>query len=74
MCCSKRRSIASYRLQIILVGTPVRAFETSEPALIYPLADQIADFGAPPAEVQVKCTQNSPRFGAGRVRDPVLRL
>jgi hypothetical protein len=55
-------------------GAILRVLTAATTAVLYPEADQITDFGAPPAELAVTVTQISARFGAGRGRDSLLRL
>lgn len=55
-------------------GAVLRTLTSGITAAVYAAADQIADFGAPPAEIAVTVTQISARFGAGRGRDSLLRL
>lgn len=64
----------SYRLEIRDGGDIVRVIETTAPAATYAAADQIADFGAPPATLAVTVAQVSPRYGPGRGRDSILQL
>lgn len=63
-----------YRVEIFSGATLKRTIETAAPAATYLAADQIADFGSPPATLAVRIAQLSARHGAGRGRDSILQL
>ena len=46
-----------YRLEILASGAPVRTVEVGAAAYLYAAADQTADFGAPPATLEVRIAQ-----------------
>jgi hypothetical protein len=54
-----------YRLTILDGATVVRMLETSVPLAGYSSAQQVADFGAPPASFDFAVAQLSPILGAG---------
>jgi hypothetical protein len=57
----------------VLDGTSVkRTYSVSAPALIYPLADQISDWGTPPAICHVKIYQVSLSYGCGAPREAMV--
>lgn len=57
-----------YRLEILNGGEAVRTVETGEPAYVYAAVDQIADFGGPPASLDVRIAQLASGYGAGIAR------
>lgn len=54
-----------YRVQVFDGGVLRRSVEVDAPATVYALADQIADFGSPPANFGFSVAQVSPVLGAG---------
>ena len=50
-------------------STPVRLLESSVPAAIDGAADQVADFGAPPASFEFTVVQVSPVLGVGHAAE-----
>ncbi|WP_150001509.1 phage tail protein [Iodidimonas gelatinilytica] len=54
-----------YELDILDAGQVVRTISTSQPELIYSVADQVADFGAPRAEIEGALYQVSALVGRG---------
>ena len=54
-----------YRVTILDGGTSVRVLESSVPSASYSGADQVADFGTPPASFDFTVAQVSPVLGAG---------
>lgn len=50
-------ALEAYRLEILDDGELRRAVSTAAPAYVYAAADQIADFGAPPASLQLRVAQ-----------------
>jgi hypothetical protein len=46
-------------------GDVVRSYEADSPSLLYPAADEIADFGAAQASLTVRVTQLSATVGRG---------
>jgi hypothetical protein len=67
---------ASERYQLAILdtgGTVVRSVETTEPAWLYPAADELADFGAAQAVLRVRIAQISAVAGPGRPAEAVLR-
>ena len=63
-----------YRVEILAAGALKRQFVVTMPACLYPSADQIADFGAPPSALTVRIAQWSPRYGYGQMRESILWL
>ena len=64
----------SYRVEVLDGPIVKRTWEVASPAAIYAAADQIADFGAPPATLAIRVAQLSQRYGVGRGRDSILQL
>ncbi|HUG60807.1 MAG TPA: phage tail protein, partial [Methylomirabilota bacterium] len=56
----------AYRIAIYDGGAEVRAIDVSAPAALYAAADEIADFGAPQAALDVGVRQISETVGPGR--------
>ncbi|GER08240.1 hypothetical protein JCM17843_25500 [Kordiimonadales bacterium JCM 17843] len=54
-----------YELDILDAGQVVRTISASRPELVYPEADQVADFGAPRAEIEGALYQVSALVGRG---------
>jgi hypothetical protein len=63
-----------YRLDILDGSTLRRRIVTGEPSAIYAAADQIADFGTPPASLAVRVAQIAAGFGAGTPREALLHV
>lgn len=63
-----------YRLEILSDGAVKRTVEVLSPAYIYPVSDQIADFGSPISVLGVRVMQMSLRYGAGRMKESVFTL
>ena len=57
----------SYEVEILDGETVVRILATSIPSAIYTAAQQLADFGTPPADIAVRVTQLSATYGRGSV-------
>ena len=55
----------AYEVEILSEGAAARMIATATPSALYPLADQIADFGAPPASLDVAIRQLSALAGPG---------
>jgi hypothetical protein len=55
----------SYRLEILDGATVKRAVTTPSPSYAYAAADQIADFGAPPASLRLRIAQFGPDGSPG---------
>jgi len=55
----------AYRVTILNGTTPVRTIDTAAPAATYAVAQQTADFGAPPASFDFTLVQLSPLYGPG---------
>jgi hypothetical protein len=49
--------VERYLVEILDSGSPVRAVETPIASYLYAAADQAADFGAPPATLEVRVSQ-----------------
>jgi len=63
-----------YDVQILRGGAAVRQWRVSAPAAVYTLAEQMTDFGAPPATLEVRVMQVSAHVGAGAAARRVLAL
>jgi len=66
----------AYQVEILDGATVVRTVSAGAPALVYPAADEIADFGGPLADLRLKITQISRIAGPGHgmaATVPVLR-
>ena len=63
-----------YRLDILDGSLVKRRIVTGEPSAVYAAADQIADFGAPPASLAVRVAQIAAGFGAGTPREALLHV
>jgi len=46
-------------------GDVVRSYQTEAPSLLYPAAEELADFGAPQSSLSVRVAQLSATVGAG---------
>lgn len=57
--------VEAYEVEILIGGEAVRTIETAEPTVSYAAADQVADFGALPAELQIVIRQISSIAGSG---------
>ncbi|MTW15178.1 hypothetical protein GJ689_03035 [Rhodoplanes serenus] len=55
----------AYRIDILAGAAVRRSLATDTPAVLYPAADEIADFGAPQASLTVRVAQLSATVGAG---------
>jgi hypothetical protein len=62
----------AYRLDILDGATVKRTITTAAPAAVYAAADQIADFGAPPAALALRVAQVAPGYGAGTYREALI--
>jgi hypothetical protein len=54
-----------YEIEVLRDGAPVRVLSGTTPSLFYATADQIADFGAPPAVFDLRIYQLSAAVGRG---------
>jgi len=54
-----------YRFEILSGGTPVREYTLTSPALVYPSANEVTDFGAAQTELEIRVRQLSPTIGPG---------
>lgn len=63
-----------YDVAVMAGATEVRAWRVATPGLVYTVADQIADFGAAPATLDVQVAQVSARVGAGVPARRVLTI
>ena len=63
-----------YRVEILDAAAVKRTIETAAPAATYAAAEQIADFGAPPATLRVRVAQLAPGYGAGTAREAVIHV
>lgn len=65
----------AYRVELLDgAGAIVRAFGAPEPALLYPAADELADFGAVQASLRVRVAQVSAVLGPGRFTEQVVHV
>ncbi|MEP9352036.1 glycoside hydrolase/phage tail family protein [Xanthobacter sp. KR7-65] len=63
----------AYRVEILDGTVVVRAYEVTVPAVLYPAADEIADFGAPQAVLAVRVAQRSASVGPGAAATALVR-
>jgi hypothetical protein len=64
----------AYLVEIMDGADVIRRAEVAAPAWIYPAADQIADFGAPPASLTVRVAQISSTYGPGARAESTIWL
>ena len=64
----------SYLVEIVDGGDVVRSVTVESPSYSYPAADQIADFGAPPASLRVRVAQLGPSGAPGLKTDLTMPL
>jgi hypothetical protein len=64
----------SYRLDILAGGSVVRSITCAVPSALYAATDELADFGAAQASLQVRVAQLSSTVGAGFPTDIVLNV
>jgi len=57
--------VESYEIDVVEDGVVVRTIAASTPGAVYTLAEQVTDFGAPPAAITVDVYQLSAVFGRG---------
>jgi hypothetical protein len=55
----------AYAIEVLSGADVVRSFETAVPSLLYPAADEIADFGAPQTSLSIRIAQLSAAVGRG---------
>jgi hypothetical protein len=58
-------SAERYNVEILRAGTVVRAIAATEPSILYPAAQELADFGTPQAALCVRIAQVSAVTGPG---------
>ncbi|WGD30401.1 glycoside hydrolase/phage tail family protein [Ancylobacter sp. WKF20] len=56
----------AYRVEVLAGATVRRTLTTATPRVVYPAADEIADFGVPQATLSVRIVQLSAAIGAGQ--------
>jgi hypothetical protein len=54
-----------YRVEVVAGGAPLRRVEVTAPGWLYPLADELADFGTPQASISLRVTQMGQRVPLG---------
>ncbi|HEY4775549.1 MAG TPA: glycoside hydrolase/phage tail family protein, partial [Xanthobacteraceae bacterium] len=64
----------AYETDILSGSNVVRTLASSEPAVLYAAADELADFGAPQASLTVRVAQLSATVGRGFARTATLAL
>jgi hypothetical protein len=64
----------AYEVDIISGASVVRTLTTASPTLLYPAADELADFGAPQASLSVAVYQMSTTIGRGIAARATLTL
>jgi hypothetical protein len=57
-----------YEIDVLLGATPIRTLRSGEPAVLYPQAEELADFGAPQAALSLRLFQMSAAVGRGLPR------
>lgn len=62
----------AYEVDILKGGDVVRTLRTGTPMVVYPAADQRADFGEPPAAISCRVYQMSATWGRGKARATVV--
>jgi hypothetical protein len=55
----------AYAVDVLSGGDIVRNYQTETPSLLYPTADELADFGAPQSSISIRVAQLSATVGAG---------
>jgi hypothetical protein len=55
----------AYAVNVLSGGDVVRSYQTETPSLIYPAADELADFGTPQSSLSIRVAQLSAAVGAG---------
>jgi len=63
----------AYELDVLSGGATVRTLPASEPNILYPSADELADFGAPQSSHSVRIAQLSATVGRDVVAAAVLQ-
>ena len=58
-------AFARYEIVILRGGTPCRTFISDVPAVLYPTAQELADFGTPQSALAVRIAQVSAVVGPG---------
>lgn len=64
----------AYRVEILDGGTVVRSYEVSAPTVLYSAAAELADFGAPQAELTLRIAQLSAVVGPGHPLEATVRV
>jgi hypothetical protein len=64
----------AYLLAILAGSTVVRSISCTSPQALYPSAQEIADFGAPQSQLQVRVAQLSAAVGVGFATTRLLTL
>jgi len=62
----------AYLIEILSGASLKRQYETAEPALVYPAADEITDFGAAQASLSLRIRQISESAGPGQACQRVI--
>jgi hypothetical protein len=57
--------VEAYQLDILSGSAVMRSVTVSSPAYVYSVADQTADFGAPPASLSIRVAQLDAGGAAG---------
>ena len=55
----------AYDVEVLQAGAAVRTFSNVLPTVLYPAADELADFGAPQATLSLRVAQKSVVVGRG---------
>jgi hypothetical protein len=63
-----------YQIDILRDGEPVRSLVVSEPQLLYPAPQELADFGAPQPTLSVRVAQLSAAVGRGFERAAIVAI
>jgi hypothetical protein len=65
----------AYRVEVLDgAGAVVRVINATTPALLYPAADEISDFGTPQASLRVRVAQLSAVLGPGRFAEKTIHV
>jgi hypothetical protein len=61
-----------YDVKIYSGSTLLRSWRVNSPSLVYAAADQVTDFGAPPASLTVAVSQISALVGLGNTQESTI--
>jgi hypothetical protein len=64
----------AYDVEVLQAGAAVRTFSNVSPTVLYPAADELADFGAPQATLSLRVAQKSVVVGRGFEAEVVVSI